>query len=125
MNSMAAVGVQPAMPTTTAAADRIPWGFPELFIISQTALPALLYLPGSQSFRLPLRFSAFGISLAAFAWWQIQSEQSPPAHRAYGWVAAVMGLLGIVLWSPYTASLMAGVAEIGVYLAVMSPLFWA
>ena len=46
----------------------MPWGFAEVFIISQTALPALLYLPGTQAFRLPIRFSAFAISLAAFAW---------------------------------------------------------
>ena len=46
---------------------RIPWGFAEVFVISQTALPALLYLPGSQPFRLPIRISAFAISLAAFA----------------------------------------------------------
>ena len=48
-----------------AAAARMPFGFAEVFIISQTALPALLYLPGSQAFRLPIRFGAFGISLAA------------------------------------------------------------
>ena len=44
-----------------AVAPRIPWGFAEVFIISQTALPALLYLPGSQAFRLPISFSAFAI----------------------------------------------------------------
>ena len=102
-----------------------PWGFPELFVISQTALPALLYLPGTQAFRLPIRFSAFAISLAAFGWWQMQSQHRPPAHRAYGWVAAVMGLLTVMLSNPYTASLIGGVAQIGVYFAVMSPLFWA
>ena len=44
------------------APAHIPWGFAEVFIVSQTALPALLYLPGSQAFRLPIRFSAFAIS---------------------------------------------------------------
>ena len=56
---------------------------------------------------------------------RLQSQQRPPAHRAYGWVAAVMGLLAVMLSNPYTASLMAGVAQMGVYFAVMSPLFWA
>jgi hypothetical protein len=125
MNSMAAVGVRPAVPTTTAAAQRIPWGFPELFIISQTALPALLYLPGTQGFRLPLRFSAFGISLAAFAWWQLRSQERERPHPAFGWVAAVMGLLAVMLSSPYTSSIMGGFAHTMVYFAVMSPLFWA
>ena len=65
MNSMA-VGVQAtvgAQAPAVAVSRKIPWGFPEIFVISQTALPALLYLPGSQGFRLSLRFSAFAISL--------------------------------------------------------------
>jgi hypothetical protein len=126
MNGVITAGVRPASHVQAAVTPtRTPWGFPELFVISQTALPALLYLPGSQAFRLPLRFSAFAISLAAFGWWQVESLHRPPAHRAYGWVAAVMALLTVMLSSPYTASMMAGVAEIGVYFAVMSPLFWA
>lgn len=127
MNSMSAFGVRPAVQATVAATQdgRAKWGFPEWFVISQTALPALLYLPGTQGIRLPLRFSAFGISLAAFAWWQVNSQQTPPAHRAYPWVAAVMGLLAIMLSSPYTSSVVGGLAHMMVYFAVMSPLFWA
>ena len=41
------------------------WGFPEYFIISQTALPALLFLPGTQAFRMPIRVASFGISVYA------------------------------------------------------------
>ena len=127
MNSMAPFGQQAVAPAPIAAVDaiRIPWGFPELFVISQTALPALLYLPGTQGIRLPLRFSAFAISLAAFAWWQVQSETRLPAHRAFAWVAAVMGLLALMLSSPYTGSMVGGIAHMMVYFAVMSPLFWA
>ena len=127
MNSMSTFGVQPAVQAQAAAAPgtRIAWGFPELFVISQTALPALLYLPGTQAFRLPLRFSAFGMSLAAFAWWQVSSQQRAPAHKAYPWVIAVMGLLTLMLSSPYTTSLVGGLAHLMVYFAVMSPLFWA
>ena len=55
---------------------RAPWGFPELFVISQTALPALLYLPGTQPFRLPIRISAFAISLVALAWWLVTSRHN-------------------------------------------------
>lgn len=124
MNSMAAVGLQAAPAIGVAARERIPWGFPELFVISQTALPALLFLPGSQAFRLPLRFSAFGISLAALAWWQLQSRDRPPAHRSASWGAAVIALLAIMLSSPYTSSLMGGIAHLMVYVAVLAPLFW-
>ena len=89
MNSMAASAIARPVPVPSVGTrQRIPWGFPELFVISQTALPALLFLPGSQAFRLPLRFSAFGISLAAFAWWQLQSRDRPPAHASSRWAAA-------------------------------------
>jgi len=126
MNSMTAIGHREVANAPAAAASRAaPWGFPELFVISQTALPALLYLPGNQGIRLSLRVSAFAISLAAFAWWLLQSDTRVPAHRAYSWVAAVMGLLAIMLFNPYTTSLVGGLAHMMVYFAVMSPLFWA
>jgi hypothetical protein len=126
MNSMTAFGLRPvpAAPVA-AAAGKTPWGFPEIFVISQTALPAMLYLPGNQGIRLSLRVSAFAISLVAFLWWQLRSHGPAPAHRAYSWVAAVMGLLAIMLFNPYTTSLVGGLAHMMVYFAVMSPLFWA
>ena len=101
------------------------WGFAEIFIISQTALPALLYLPGSQAFRLPIRFSAFAISLAAFAWYQIESSTQAPRSPMQPWVAGVMALLGVMLFHPETSSLVGGLAHMAVYFAVLAPLFWA
>ena len=109
-------------PTMNAA---IPWGFAEFFIISQTALPALLFLPGTQAFRLPIRTAAFAISLAAFAWWIVESSVQVRASKAQSWVTAVMALLGLMLFHPLTPSLTGGFAHIAVYLAVMAPLFWA
>jgi hypothetical protein len=114
-----------AIAIPAAHAERVPWGFPEYFVISQTALPALLYLPGTQSMRLPIRFAAFAVSLGAFVWWQVQAHTRIPAHRAYSWVAGVMGLLALMLFNPYTTSLVGGLAHMMVYFAVMSPLFWA
>jgi hypothetical protein len=108
-----------------AVPARIPWGFAEVFIISQTALPALLYLPGSQSFRLWIRFSAFAISLGAFAWYQIESTASTPRSKMQPLVAAVMLVLAVMLFHPETSSLPGGIAHMAVYFAVMAPLFWA
>ncbi|MEO8076519.1 MAG: hypothetical protein ABI818_09345 [Acidobacteriota bacterium] len=102
-----------------------PWGFPEVFVISQTALPALLYLPGTQSFRVTLRFSAFAISLGAYVWWLTQSGVRPQGSRTESWVLAVMAVLGLSLFNPATTSLVGGLAHAMVYFAVMSPLFWA
>jgi hypothetical protein len=116
-----AVAVSTAAP---AAAAHVPWGFAEVFVISQTALPALLYLPGSQAFRLPIRFSAFAISLLAFAWYQL-GRAPLPHSRTQPWIVGVLALLGLMLFHPQTVTLTAGVAQIGVYLAVIAPLFWA
>ncbi|MEP6914204.1 MAG: hypothetical protein ABJC89_01100, partial [Acidobacteriota bacterium] len=68
MNAIDFTVSHPVPQAAVAGARRAaaPWGFPEVFVISQTALPALLYLPGTQSFRLTLRFSAFAISLGAY-----------------------------------------------------------
>jgi hypothetical protein len=104
---------------------KIPWGFPEFFIISQTALPALLFFPGTQVIRLPIRIAAFAISLAAFAWWQLESTRQVRSAKANSWIAAIMALLAIMLFHPMTPSLTGGLAQIAVYFAVMSPLFWA
>ncbi len=105
--------------------SRVPFGFAEIFIISQTALPALLYLPGSQAFRLPIRFSAFAISLAAFAWYHVESVSQAPRSRAQPWVAVIMSLLAVMVFHPETSSLVGGFAHMAVYFAVLAPLFWA
>jgi hypothetical protein len=117
------MGTVPAAETTSTG--HVPWGFAELFVISQTALPAMLYLPGTQAMRLPLRFSAFAISLAAFGWWYLQGDDEPRHHPAYPWVVGTMALLGIMLFHPTTASLVGGLAHMMVYVAVIAPFFWA
>jgi hypothetical protein len=122
---MPAAEVRLQQPAAAAVGARVPWGFAEVFIVSQTALPALLYLPGSQAFRLPIRFSAFAISLAAFAWYQIESTTQAPRSKMQGWVAAIMSLLAVMLFHPETSSLVGGLAHMAVYFAVLAPLFWA
>lgn len=108
-----------------ATAPALPWGFAEIFIISQTALPALLYLPGMQAIRLPIRTSAFAISLLAFVWWALSPTPPTRPSKAQSWLLAIMGLLGLMLFHPMTPSLFAGFAHLAVYFAVMAPLFWA
>ena len=111
--------------TLNKQAASIPWGFAEFFVISQTALPALLFFPGTQAFRLPIRTAAFAISLAAFAWWLIESTVEVRSSKAQSWIAAVMALLALMLFHPQTPSLAGGFAQIAVYFSVMAPLFWA
>ncbi len=112
-------------PMAAAAAARVPWGFAELFIISQTVLPAILILPGTQAVRLPIRVSCFLLPLAAFGWWNLNSEINIRQSRAQSWLFAVMFLLAVMLFHPQTPSFMGGLAHLAVYFAVMTPLFWA
>jgi hypothetical protein len=112
-------------PVGIADAKKVPWGFAEWFAISQTALPAILILPGTQPIRLPIRISAFAISLAAFAWHVLWPKAQLRPPQAQGWIFAVMALLAVMLSHPGTPSLVGGLAQIGVYVAVIVPLFWA
>ena len=112
-------------PITVPVARKLPWGFAEWFAISQTALPAILILPGTQAFRLPIRISAFGISLAAFAWYVFSDKAKVRQSHAQSWVFAVMALLAVMLFHPSTPSFTGGLAQLAVYFAVMTPLFWA
>src|SRR5260221_11332776 len=107
-----------------AVPGHVPWGFAEIFIISQTALPALLYPPGSQAFRLPIRFSAFAISLGAFAWYQMEATSRTPRSLMQPWAAAIMSLLAVMLFHPETSSLVGGLTHLPVYFALIAPLFW-
>ena len=122
---MAATEARTTLMGRDTVAPRIPWGFAEVFIISQTALPALLYLPGSQAFRLPIRFSAFAISLAAFAWYQFEATTQAPRSAMQPWVAGIMALLAVMLFHPETSSIVSGIAHMAVYFSVLAPLFWA
>lgn len=110
-----------AAPATASA----PWGFAEIFVISQTALPALLYLPGTQAIRFPIRVSAFAISLLAFGWWLLQPRVRTAPARAQAWLTAVLALVGLMIFHPGTASLVGGIAHVAVYAAVIVPVFWA
>src|SRR5262245_37106975 len=48
----------------------IPNGLAEWFVVAQTLIPALLYVPGAQAFRLPIRVASYTIALIGLAiWW--------------------------------------------------------
>jgi hypothetical protein len=101
------------------------WGMPELFVISQTLLPALLYAPGTQAIRLPIRIAAFATSLLALGWWLLHRTRHMPAHPAQRWLIAAMLYLAAMVVHPLTNNLTAGIAHVMLYLAVCAPVFWA
>ena len=102
-----------------------PTGLLEWFAVAQTALPALLYLPGNQQSRSALRASAFLVSIAAFAFWYVdRKDRYPIPHPATRWLLMVVALLGLMVVHPQTSSLVAGFGQTALYFAVFCPIFW-
>lgn len=102
-----------------------PTNFAEWFAIGLTFLPAILYLPNSQPYRLPARIGAYGISVYAFAlWWFDRGGRKSTRHPAERWLTMIAALLGAMILHPYTASLLAGVAHSVLYFAIFCPIYW-
>ena len=101
-----------------------PWGFPEWFLIAQMALPALLYLPGTNAFRVPIRIAPFAISLLGFLALPTKSSPLTAAHPARRWLLCVLACLALMVFHPTTNSYLAGAAQAMLYLCVILPLFW-
>jgi hypothetical protein len=102
-----------------------PEGFAEWFAIGLTFLPAILYLPNTQAYRLPARIGAYGISVYAFAmWWFDRGGRKESKHPAERWLMMVGVLLTAMIVHPGTPSLLAGVAHCVLYFAIFSPIFW-
>jgi len=101
------------------------WGIAELFIVSQTALPAVLFLPGTQPFRFYIRVASFAISLALLAWWAVGNSKTTRLHPSHNWLVVSIVYLAAMVFHPFTSSIVGGVAQLVLYVSVMAPLFWA
>jgi hypothetical protein len=102
------------------------WGFIEWFVVAQTALPGLLYLPGTQPLRVAIRSGFYGLSLLALLYCLLVSSRTfARRHPARGWLIAVMVWLGLMVFHPTTNTLLAGIAQSGLYLSIMAPVIWA
>ena len=94
----------------------------QLFIIFQVVCQLFLLTPiSSGPFRSLVRIAAFGMSLVFLATLPGKGSQPYPAAKA---ALAVFGILLISLFNPETNSVMSGLAQIGLYLAIMGPIFW-
>lgn len=119
-----AVSAAPLRANAGIGLEKLPWGFPEIFVISQTLFPALLLLPGAQEFRMPLRIAPYAISLLGLAW-SIGRAKGLTPHPSAHWLLAALGWLALMILHPTTNSTMAGLAQTGLYLSVLAPVFWA
>ena len=115
--------LSPVFPDS-AVAPRFKWGLPEWFAVAQVAGPALLYLPGSQRFRVPLRVGVFGLSLLGLLWC-LRRSRVTRNHLEWKLLVIAAVYMTLMMLHPATNTVMAGVAQIGMHLAVAAPLFWA
>jgi hypothetical protein len=99
------------------------FGWLEIFVIAQVVLPALLYLPGTQSIRVPIRVMPFALSIAALGWDMIQRRSGKLHPSAILLIAAVLYLI-TMMFSPSTNTFLAAFGQIALYLAVLAPVIW-
>lgn len=109
-----------------AALDSLwPSSFAEWFVVAQTAIPALLFVPGSQAVRLPLRVGAYGTALAGLALWWLRGRPRVELHPAAPWLKLCAAWLCVMVTHPLTNSLTGGIAQVTLYAAVFCSVFWA
>ena len=101
------------------------WGIAEWFVVSQTLLPATLMLPGTQGLRLMVRISSYAVPLGILVYMVLMRNLRLPRHPAVPWLIATVAYLCLMIAHPTTNALVAGIAQVGLYFSVMSPLFWA
>ena len=110
---------------TAIAAPNVPWGVPELFVIAQTAIPALLFVPGTQPIRFYVRVASFVTAFAILVWWMFAASRRSRPHPAQPWIIVMCVYLAAMVFHPLSVSTLAGLAQIVLYLSVVAPFFWA
>lgn len=97
------------------------WNAIHIFILFQFLLQLLLLFPQFGVLRAPMRIASFALSLFFLAWLPGPGIR----HPAKQWTLLVIGVLLIqFFWNPSLNTVLAGLAQCGMYLAIFGPLFW-
>jgi hypothetical protein len=102
--------------------EKLNWTWAHTFILLQFLLQISLLFPYIGVFRAPIRVMAFGIGLLFLVCLPKEETKKHPATAPAIIVLAIM-LLQFCL-HPYINSVIAGIAQGVMYLAILSPLFW-
>ena len=86
------------------------WGLPEWFAVAQVAGPALLYLPGSQAFRVPLRVGVFAFSLMGLVWC-LRRSRFARVHPSWILLVSAAVYMAVMILHPATNTTMAGLCR--------------
>lgn len=110
-----------------AKAKRMPWGWLEGYILSLTFMQALLFLPGIATIRPVIRISTYAMGF--LAWVMVARKGKAGAgissFPARPWLIFCMCWLMLMLVHPTNYSLKSAIAQCLLYIAVLSPAFWA
>jgi hypothetical protein len=90
------------------------------FVLVQLGCQLVLLIPQIGPFRPICRVAAFGISIALLFFLPARGPLHPSARIA----VAVLLILGVEFFHPLTNNLVAGAAQVLLYLAILAPLFW-
>jgi hypothetical protein len=121
---MVATSVDPRLLTPMLARQDGPrWGFVELFILLQTALPAALLLPGVQEIRPFVRAAVYLSGLIGLLSPQLRRMTRGQQHPSLGWLVLIaVYLTGVLLMS--LDRLKPAAAQYLLITAVMAPAIW-
>lgn len=103
------------------------WGIPEWFVISQTILFGLMFVPGLSSLRFFSRVASFVLSLffLYLVWRKGSLDNSTQDFTTNKWLIAIVSTLALMLLHPQTNSPVSGIAHILLYVSNYSVAFWA
>jgi hypothetical protein len=116
---------RPAAAARPPAPKRVPWTWLERFLVAQALIPALLFVPGISSGRVVIRMASFFLALAV---WFIALQSGRAGSSTFSptfWLKLVTGWLLLMIFHWGTTSIIAALAQVTLYIAVLSPAFWA
>jgi hypothetical protein len=104
-----------------------PWGWLEWFIVGQTFMPALLFIPGMNAVRPATRVAAYMLGLVAWTAVAMGPRKgvASGSFPARPWLIFCIVTLTLLLAHPDCYSPIAAFGHVVLYVAVMSPAFWA
>jgi hypothetical protein len=115
----------PAVDETPEEGEAMPnasWGWLELFVLVQVLWGVLLFVPGSQAYRIFIRGFPFATSLVALAAC-MRSNGADSGAPGARWIVASLALMVASLIHPATW-LMSGAAQVVFQLSIAAPVFW-
>lgn len=122
MSSAPSMGMLDRLPRSQRAAapwsSRVDWLL--VFILFNIACQLLLLIPGVGPLRVILRMAAFGGSIGLLGILTRRGDRHPASYVAL----IIIALMGLNLFHPDTQSLLAALAQIFLYIAILAPLFW-